>query len=276
MEKSGKVAPATRCQSGVKHLGGDRRKSLALAEIERCAQIPLDRLRRAIAEEVAIALGAMDQVFEFGLRALLRQKRIGAAKVFGIVLSLSQRLLAGAFEQFGLRLIVDHFETGRDIGLKRKEMQQPFAKGMDRLDFETARRLHRLGEKPPREDELFLARRRRSDVDDRCSEGVIIEFRPFRQSCEDAAGHIGSRRLGEGEAKDFRRRHAGKQMAHDALRQHMGLAGAGIGRNPHRNIGIGGPVLLGANMRADLAELAQPSSPSSDPADHSLTRARWS
>ena len=55
---------------------------------------------------------------------------------------------------------------------------------------------------------------------------------PFRQGLEHALGHIGRRRLGEGEAQDAPRRAAREQQPDDPLRQHMGLARTGIGGHP--------------------------------------------
>ena len=53
-----------------------------------------------------------------------------------------------------------------------------------------------------------------------------------RERVEHAVRHVGGGGLGEGEAEDFRRVDAVEQQADHALRQHMGLARAGIGRRP--------------------------------------------
>ena len=55
-----------------------------------------------------------------------------------------------------------------------------------------------------------------------------------RERLEDARRHIGRRRLGEGQAEDARGRRAVEQQAQHALRQHMRLARAGVGRHPGR------------------------------------------
>ena len=52
---------------------------------------------------------------------------------------------------------------------------------------------------------------------------------------EHALRHVGGGRLGEGEAEDLFRRDAVEQKIDHALRQHVGLAGAGIGGHPRRN-----------------------------------------
>ena len=100
----------------------------------------------------------------------------------------------------------------------------------------------------------------------------------LRQRAEHAVRHVGGGRLGEGDAEDFRRIDAAQQQPDDALRQHMGLAGAGIGGDPGRHVGIGGLDLTRLTSGRDDARGAHSPPPSSPPpvSDHSLTRARWS
>jgi len=74
--------------------------------------------------------------------------------------------------------------------------------------------------------------------------GVAVQRRPFRQGPEDAVRHFGGCSLGIGEAEYGGRPRAGKQQANNALRQHMRLAGAGIGRHPGEAARIGGKPLL--------------------------------
>ena len=74
-------------------------------------------------------------------------------------------------------------------------------------------------------------------------ERVVVERGPAREPLEHAVRHVGRGRLGVGEAEDFRRIGAVEQQADHALRQHVGLAGAGVGRHPRRRRGIGRLVL---------------------------------
>ena len=46
--------------------------------------------------------------------------------------------------------VVEDGELARDIRLERELVQQPFAEGVDGLDFQPARRFQRAGEEPPR------------------------------------------------------------------------------------------------------------------------------
>ncbi len=69
------------------------------------------------------------------------------------------------------------------------------------------------------------------------------EHRPFRQAGEDAVRHVGGGGARIGQAQDLRRVGAFEQQPDDALRQHMRLARAGIGRHPGRVRGIGGARL---------------------------------
>ena len=59
----------------------------------------------------------------------------GGAKRTLVRIRLGENLAPGALQQFAPSATRRHFEARRDIGLERKQMQQPFAKGVDRLDF---------------------------------------------------------------------------------------------------------------------------------------------
>ena len=57
-----------------------------------------------------------------------------------------------------------------------------------------------------------------------------------RQPLEHLVRHVGGGGLGEGDAEDFRRIDAAQQQVDHALRQHIGLAGAGIGGDEGRDV----------------------------------------
>src|SRR6476646_6652509 len=160
-------------------------------------------------------------------------------------------------------------------------MQEPLAEGVDRLYFESARRLDRACKQPPRESELLLVDTILADVLDRSAELRVPHRRPFSKHAENTRSHVCRRRLGIGKAKDAAWRDAFEQQPHDALRQHMRLARAGIRRDPNRCVRVGGLTLTLAGQLRNLAfgggEHQTTSSPARPPvADHSFTRARWS
>ena len=74
---------------------------------------------------------------------------------------------------------------------------------------------------------------------DHVVERRIVERGPCGERVEHALGHIGGGGLGEGDAEDFLRLDALEQEIDHALRQHMGLARAGIGGDPRRYFRIG-------------------------------------
>ena len=123
-------------------------------------------------------------------------------------------------------------------------MQNPFAEGMNRLDLQSAGRFHRAREKSAREIALRGVEPPSGGLFDRGVERVVVEQRPFGENVEDARRHIGRGRLGVSEAKNARRRHARQQQTHDALRQHMRLAGTRVSGHPGGEFWIGGAPLV--------------------------------
>ena len=180
-------------------------------------------------------------------------------------------------EQFGGLRLVQHGKARRDIGLERKLMQQPRAKSVNGLHLEPARCLQRGGKQPARAGALRRACRLSGRGFYLLIKRGVGERAPFGERAKHAVGHIGRRRLGKGDAENLRRVDAAQQQIDDALRQHMRLAGAGIGRDEGRRIRVGRFDLHAAYFGGNDAGCAHspPSSPP-PPSDHSLTRARWS
>ena len=96
----------------------------------------------------------------------------------GAALSAASAAVARLEHEEASLALVDDLEMRRDIGLERKEPQQPLGEGVQRLDLEPARRLDRAGEQLPSESELRRAWRRRAAVDDRLRQGLVVEARP--------------------------------------------------------------------------------------------------
>ena len=162
-------------------------------------------------------------------------------------------------EQFGGLRLVEHGEARRDIGLERKLMQQPRAEGVDGLHLQAARRLQRRGKQPPRAGAV-LRRSPSLPVESLifCVERVVGQRAPVGERAEHAVGHVGGGGLGEGDAEDLRRIDAAQQQIDDALRQHMRLAGAGIGRDEGRRVRIGGLDLHARVVGTCLAGMSCP------------------
>ncbi len=183
-------------------------------------------------------------------------------------------------EQLRLLGVVEHAEAGGDVGLERELVQEQGAEGVDGLHLETARRFERAGEQPARQRAPRRRRRAVGMLGNGVVERGVVERGPGRQAVEHLLCHIGRGRLGEGDAENFFRRDAFEQKVDHALRQHISLAGAGIGGDPGRHSGIGGFALPLPHLARDGVRRShsppQMSSISPPVADHSLTRARWS
>ena len=181
-------------------------------------------------ERVALTDGIADHVLESligsdhdggGERLTERAVRLGRG--------LQQHGKRELVEQLRGRGVVQHGEARRHVGLERKLMEQPRAEGVDGLHLQPAWRLQRGGEQPARPRALRgvgFAAGRRFDLS---VEFGVAERGPAGQPLEHLVRHVGGGGLGEGDAKNFRRIDAAQQQVDHALRQHIGLAGAGIG-----------------------------------------------
>ena len=184
---------------------------------------------------------------------------------------------AGALHHLGLVAVVEHGEASRYVGFEGKLLQQAGAQRVDGLNLQPARCFQRRGKQFACRFAQRHGRVRDAGVADRGIERVVVERDPVAERREHALGHVGGGRLGEGEAQDLFRRHAGEQQTDHALHQHMGLAGAGVGRHERGCRGIGCAGLRVTDGRRNGARSLHHSSSATPPAaDHSLTRARLS
>ena len=174
-------------------------------------------------------------------------------------------------------LVVEKLEMPGDVRFERKLVQDRFAEGVDGLDLQAAWRLKRLREEPPRANQPLARGRAPVEVADLRRERRIVQRGPRTQRLEDAVRHVRRRRSRIGEAQDARRVGAVQQQPDHTLRQDVRLARAGIGGHPGRILRVRCARLV-ADRRLGNDEIRFHSSPppSSPPADHSRTRARWS
>ena len=141
-----------------------------------------------------------DQSIERRFARVSRDGRQGFAQGVVFVKSAIQRLLARVGQQRAALDIVDDAKAGGNIGLERKEMQNPFAEGVDRLDLQSAGRFHRAREKSAREIALRGVEPPSGGLFDGVVERVVVEQRPFGENVENARRHIGRGGLGVSEA----------------------------------------------------------------------------
>ena len=123
---------------------------------------------------------------------------------------------------------------------------------MDGLHLEAAGRFDGHGEQRARV--LDFAIRSRADRTGRRSAAPARtrQRHPLRQRVEHALRHLGRGGLGVGEAEDAFRLGAGEQQPQHALRQHVRLAGAGVGADPGGGARIGGVALGTARVVAQV------------------------
>ena len=181
---------------------------------------------------------------------------------------------AGAFQnlrprfgkQFARRLVVQHAEGRRHARFQRKAREQPFAEGVDGLDFQAAWRFQRARKQAAGFAQAFLVGRGAADILDGFGERRIVQHRPAAELFEQTSLHLRGGGLRVGEAKDFRGRRIRQQQARHAVGERVRLSRAGIGGDPCRFFRIGGDFPVGAV--AAHCSLSHPVS------DHSRTRAR--
>ena len=233
---------------GVLRVHAERERQFAHGPVEAAGTLEPGR------ERVARADGVADHVLEGlvgGDDDRLRQRV--AERGFRVSRCLEQDLERELVEQFLGRRLVEHGEARGDVGLERELVQQPRAEGVDGLHLEPARRLQRRSEQPPRPGAFARAGLAASGQSDAFVERGIVQHRPVGERTEDAVRHVGGGGLGEGDAEDLGRIAAAQKQVDHALRQHVRLAGAGIGRNESRIVGVGGVDLHAAHIIGDGA-----------------------
>ena len=192
--------------------------------------------------------------------------------------------LGGRFEQHVQRSrsissrsarVLQHLEARRDVRLERKLMQQPRAEGVDGLHLQPARRLQRLRKQPARVRAPRGVGPAAPISAISLVERGVVERDPFGERVEHAVRHVGGRGLGEGEAEDLRRRRAASSSRITRCASTWVLPEPALADDPGRHAPDRTPRAGVEHVGGDAARSFQPSS-SSPPADHSLTRARWS
>ena len=195
----------------------------------------------------------------------------------GLAVGAGEHFRHGVVEQRARFQIVEHGEMRRYARFERRDVQEPLAEGVDRVDLEPARRLDGPGEQPTGEQQAFRAGAHALEVEQLVGEPGIVQRHPAPEPVEHTDRHVRRRRLGEGEAEDARGRHALQQQPQHAVGEHLGLARAGIGGDPGGDARLRGALLEMRDVGEDFDRCAHDSSPPVPPvADHSLTRARWS
>ncbi|KZC01801.1 hypothetical protein AU375_01887 [Methylobacterium radiotolerans] len=154
-------------------------------------------------------------------------------------------------EQFPGLGLVEHHEAGRHVRLEGEHVEQPLAQGVQRLDLEAARRLDRPGEEAARQPQALGPGALAGEFGEFGGEGLVVQRHPATEEPEDADRHIGRRGLGEGQAEDPAGRRLVEEQPDHPVGEDLGLARAGIGRDPGRGARVGGPTLVGAGQVID-------------------------
>ena len=195
-------------------------------------------------------------------------KAAAAAQRFVAAPARSSTRCARSLHQFARAASSSTLERRRHARFQRKARQKILAEGMDGLDFQAARRFERLrrtAAAPGANPSPSRFSRRSPRCVARASASSSIAHLP---SCvEQPPRHLRRRGLGVGEAENAFGLRAVEQKPRHAVGERVGLARAGIGRNPGRTFRIGGDRAR-RSTRSFLAPIRQ--------SDHSRTRARWS
>ena len=151
------------------------------------------------------------------------------------------RLRNDGFGGLGQRLrgaaLIEDGKLRRDAGFKRKAPQERLAKGVDRRDLGAAGTIEHAREKLARQCRLVFVRHSPDQRDELFVELAGRQCRPGGEARIDPVRHLGRRGAGKGQAEDPRRVGAVDHQGEQPIGQHLGLAGTGRGRHPHRCLG---------------------------------------
>jgi len=139
--------------------------------------------------------------------------------------------------------------------------------------FDTARCIEHAREQAARHDALRRIGRPVDQFGDAGVERRLVGQRPATELVGEAVAHLGSRRLGEGEAEDALGLDAFEQQPRHAVGEDLRLARAGIGHDPGGMIGRGGAPLRVGRQGDGIEHVAHSSPPPA--VDHSAIRSRW-
>ena len=264
--------------------GVERRRARAGIEAGRVVE-PADRTgnRRFVLQQVAQPAALAEEIAEQGREIVRPAERgqqgeiagVGPAARFGT----GQYPVSHAVQQGALVAFLDHPEVGRHAGLQREALEQGLAEGVDRLDAHAARHVQAGREQGAGTRRLGGDRRPAGDLLQITAQRRPVHQRPPAEPGRDPVDHLRRRSLGEGEAQDARRGGAVQQQPQDTPGQHMGLARAGAGADPGRDLRFRGPALgalgdpLGIRRRLPVAGRGHGSASASA---HSRMRARCS
>ncbi len=138
---------------------------------------------------------------------------------------------------------VHKLEMRVDASFQREPAQQRFAKGMDRLNLETAGRFKHFGEQHPRAPQYVVDRRIAGQVFDGLTQLAVFGDRPFGQKRIDSVGHLCRCCAREGKTQNPVGRRPRKQQRENAVGQDLGLARARRCRDPDGTRRVGGAPL---------------------------------
>ena len=178
-----------------------------------------------------------------------------------------------ALQRVGGRLVEDG-EFRRHVGFQREALQEALAERVDGLHLEPARRLDGGREQGARALDLGWRRLAGRELGEHVCELCLVHGHPLRQRVVDALRHLGRSGLGVGKGEDALGDGAGQHKAQRAQREHVRLAGAGVGAHPGGCPRIG-RVALGPVRAFEVGSVRRHGSTSSSSATpHSATRAR--
>ena len=146
-----------------------------------------------------------------------------------------QHVISRPAKQRFLHSTIQQLEMAGNVGFQREAVQHLFTKAVNGLDLQPARRVERRSEQGPCLVDQFtldLAGHDIADLGDLFPQRRIIEQRPLGEPLENPVFHLRCRCLCVGQAQDGTGLGARQQQPDHPGRQHMGLAGSCIGRNP--------------------------------------------